>query len=168
MNNEMPEFASSTYNSTSLPLDGAVMVGRDDMGGAAGVANFTGVAARRVHMLAPTIAGSQAHAQLQQQLQPQQEFHNMAIIPHRLVQVFIADTNEHVPLDDCLLYRGEQQMTDLTDQELFYELPIKDLLDAHNAKRITMVDKSVKERVQHLKPARIRDLKMVVVNIAQF
>lgn len=86
----------------------------------------------------------------------------------RLVQVFIADPNENIPLDDVLLYRGEQKLTDATDQELFYEIDIKSILDAHNAKRIKLIDKKVKERTEHLEPAKIRDLKMVVVTIAQF
>lgn len=86
----------------------------------------------------------------------------------RLVQVFIADPDERVPLKDSLLYFGDQQLTDLTDQELFFEVDIKKLLNAHNDKRIKIVDKSVKDRSEYLEPAKIRDLKMVVTTIAQF
>ena len=86
----------------------------------------------------------------------------------RLVQVFIADTNEHVPVADALLHKGEPKFTDSTDQELFYELDIKGMLDAHNAKRTKMVNKSVKDRTEHLEPARVRDLKMIVTEIAKF
>jgi hypothetical protein len=86
----------------------------------------------------------------------------------RIVKVFIADTDENVPLDESILYEGEQRLTDLTDQELFFEINIKDILDGHNAHRTTLVNKKVKERVEHLEPAKIRDLKMVVVNVAQF
>lgn len=86
----------------------------------------------------------------------------------RLVQVFIADPNENVPLESSLLYSGEQKLTDATDQELFFEIDIKGILDKHNEKRVKMVDKKVKERVEHLEPAKIRDLKMVVVNVAGF
>lgn len=86
----------------------------------------------------------------------------------RLVQVFIADPDENVPLTDCLLYSGDQKLTDLTDQELFFEVDIKSILDTHNAKRTGFVNKAVKERVEHLEPARIRDLKMTVVTIASF
>lgn len=86
----------------------------------------------------------------------------------RYVQVFICDPNENVPLEECLLYRGEPKLTDLTDQELFFEIDIKSALLKHNDKRVGYVDKSVKERTDHLEPARIRDLKMTVVTIASF
>ena len=86
----------------------------------------------------------------------------------RLVQVIIVDPNENVPLEQCVIYRGEQMLTDLTDQELFFELDIKDLLAKHNEKRVKLTDKKIKERVEHLEPAKVRDLKMVVVNIAEF
>jgi hypothetical protein len=46
----------------------------------------------------------------------------------RVVQVFIADPNENISLDDCLLFKGIEKVTDATDQELFFELDIKDLL----------------------------------------
>lgn len=92
----------------------------------------------------------------------------MATSNRRLIQVFICDPDENVPLKDSLLYSGEQQLTDLTDQELFFEIPIKDLLATHNEKRITFIDKKVKERTQHLEPARVRDLRMVVTTVAQF
>ena len=40
----------------------------------------------------------------------------------RLVKVIIIDPNENVPLEDAVLYMGEEVLTDLTDQELFFEL----------------------------------------------
>jgi hypothetical protein len=86
----------------------------------------------------------------------------------RLVQVFIADPDKRVPLEQSMIYSGEQRLTDLTDQELFFEVDIKNLLDAHNAKRVKIIDKSVKDRSEYLEPAKIRDLKMVVTTIAQF
>lgn len=63
---------------------------------------------------------------------------------------------------------GEQKLTDLTDQELFFELDIKSIMDKHNEKRVKFINKSVKERVERLDPVRIRDLKMTVVTIASF
>jgi hypothetical protein len=90
------------------------------------------------------------------------------IMSRRLVQVFIADPDTNVPLAECLLYRGEQKVTDATDQELFFEIDIKTMLDQYNTKRTTWVDKKVKERTEHLEPARIRDLRMTVVEIAKF
>lgn len=86
----------------------------------------------------------------------------------RLVKVIVMDPNENVPLDKCILYSGEEKLTDLTDQELFFELDVKALLDKHNAMRVELIDKKVKERVEKLEPVKIRELKMVVVNIAQF
>lgn len=86
----------------------------------------------------------------------------------RIVQVFIVDPNENVSLEDCLLYKGEAKMTDLENNELFFELDIKDILAKHNEKRIKMVNKLIKDRVEYLEPAKIRDLKMNVVDIATF
>lgn len=84
----------------------------------------------------------------------------------RLVQVIIADPNENVSLEDCILFKGEEKVTDATDQELFFELDIKDLLEKHNEKRVKIIDKKVKERTEYLEPAKVRDLKMVVVTVA--
>lgn len=86
----------------------------------------------------------------------------------RLVQIFIADPNENVPVDQCLLYTGEQKLTDATDQELFFEIDIKSILEKHNAARVKIVDKKVKERTEYLEAVKIRDLKMVVVTVAGF
>ena len=102
-----------------------------------------------------------------QQAHQQKEMKPMSA-KRRLVQVIIVDPNENVPLEQCVIYRGEQMLTDLTDQELFFELDIKDLLAKHNEKRVKLTDKKIKERVEHLEPAKVRDLKMVVVNIAEF
>jgi len=86
----------------------------------------------------------------------------------RLVKVIIIDTDENVPLDKCVLYSGAEKLTDATDQELFFEIDIKNILDKHNEYRVTLKDKSVKERVENLEPVKIRDLRMVVVNVATF
>jgi len=86
----------------------------------------------------------------------------------RLVQVFIADPDENVPLEQSMLYSGTQKLTDATDQELFFEIDMKTILEIHNEKRIKLVNKKVKERTEYLEPAKIRDLKMVVVNVATF
>lgn len=89
----------------------------------------------------------------------------------RIVKVFIADSNENLPLDKRVLFSGDEQLTDLTDQELFFEVPIADLLAKHNAMRAATVDKKQAEKFGRdvmLEPARIRDLKMVVVTVAQF
>jgi len=89
-------------------------------------------------------------------------------VARRVVQVYIVDPNENVPVDKCLLYKGEPQLTDLTDQELFFDIDMKGILTKHNEYRVTVVDKTVKDRTQHLEAARIRDLKMVVALLAAF
>ncbi len=96
---------------------------------------------------------------------------DMAAASARIVKVFIADPNENLPLEKRVIFSGPEKLTDLTDQELFYEVSIGDLLIAHNEVRKATVDKSQAEKFGrdiHLEPARIRDLKMVVVTIAQF
>jgi hypothetical protein len=84
----------------------------------------------------------------------------------RVVQIFIADPNENIPLEDCMLHESERKLTDATDQELFFELDIKGILERHNAKRTKVIDKKVKDRTEYLEPAKVRDLKMVVVTVA--
>ena len=86
----------------------------------------------------------------------------------RFVRVIIVDPNENLSLEDRLVYKGEEKFTDLNDQELFFELEIKALLASHNERRVKTVDKTVKERTEYLEAVKIRDLKMVVVNIATF
>lgn len=90
---------------------------------------------------------------------------------HRLVRVFIADIDENLPLDKALLHRGDEQLTDLTDQELFFEIDIKPLLATHNQYRTTVLDKKASIKMGKdifLEPVKIRDLKMTIVNIAEF
>jgi hypothetical protein len=82
----------------------------------------------------------------------------------RIVRVYVVDPNPNVPIEDSLLYKMDEQFTDKTDRELYFDIPIKDLLKKHNAKRERITDKDGK----FLKAAKIRDLKMVVVKIAEF
>lgn len=103
------------------------------------------------------------------QLQQQQE--KAQVSNARIVKVFIADPNDNLPLEKRILYKGEEMLTDLTDQELFYEVPISELLSKHNEYRKTVVDKKQAEKFGRdifLEPARIRDLRMVVVDVAKF
>ncbi len=89
----------------------------------------------------------------------------------RYIKVFIADINDNLPLASRVLYAGEEKLTDLTDQELFFEVPIAEMLAKHNEVRKVTVDKKQAEKFGRdifLEPARIRDLKMVVVTVAQF
>lgn len=86
----------------------------------------------------------------------------------RLVRVYVVDPNENVPLDQALIYSGEEMLTDATDQELFFEIDLRDIVADHNKKRVKIVDKKIKERTQYLEPIKIRDLRMTVVNYAAF
>lgn len=89
----------------------------------------------------------------------------------RVVQVFIMDPDVRVPLDKSLLHHSEPKLTDLTDQELFYEIEIKKILDTHNEARIWILDKRASERAGkdiNLEPIRIRDLVMTIVDVAKF
>lgn len=89
----------------------------------------------------------------------------------RIVKVYIADPTEDLPLESRVLHSGDEQLTDLTDQELFFEIPIADLLKKHNDKRKLTIDKKATAKLGrevYLEPVRIRDLKMVVVTVAAF
>lgn len=91
----------------------------------------------------------------------------------RIVRVFIADPDPKVTVEKSLLYTGEEKLTDLTDQELFFEIEnVKALLDSHNNEvRIKTEDKLASDKAGRqifLEPIKIRDLKMTVVTIAAF
>lgn len=96
----------------------------------------------------------------------------MANTSRRIVQVFIADPNPNVPLEKSIIYQDEKpRLTDLSDQELYFEIPIKGLLDQHNQKRVNWLDKEATKRSgkdAFLEPAKIRDLNMTVVTVVQF
>lgn len=92
----------------------------------------------------------------------------MAEPSRRIVKVFIVDPNAQVPISDCMIYSSEEKLTDLTDQELFFELDMKGLLEQHNAKRVKIVNKTVKDRTEYLEPIKIRELKMLVTTVASF
>ncbi len=156
---ELPAISTSSYASNSQNVQ-ALM------------AQAIGLNQGRAQNLQPSqlqnLLDVQAQAYRNQQPAPQPKEKAIVSNQRRLIQVFVADSDDNVPLTQCLLYSGEQKLTDLTDQELFFEIDIKTILDKHNAERIKLVNKAVKERVEYLEPARIRDLKMTVVTIASF
>jgi hypothetical protein len=119
-------------------------------------------------LFANAAAGNQFGAGPAQALanQLQQPKGKQPMSTRRIVQVFVADPNDNIAIDDCLLFKGEEKLTDATDQELFFELDIKNMLEIHNAKRVKIIDKKVKDRTEYLEPAKVRDLKMVVVTVA--
>lgn len=159
MNQNVPAISSSNYATTAY--DGAQMANGLAFQASAPKPLANGLAGQNAALgkivgIAPTVANNQ----FQQKGNP--------MSARRLVQVVIVDPNENISLDDCLLFKGEEKLTDATDQELFFELDIKDILEKHNAMRSKVIDKKVKDRTEYLESAKIRDLKMVVVNIAQF
>jgi len=89
----------------------------------------------------------------------------------RLVRVIIVDPDEAVNVEDATLHDSGEIMTDLTDQELFFEIEINSLLTAHNTKREATLDKKRSDQFgkeMMLEPVRISDLAMSVVTIASF
>lgn len=147
MNQNMPTMASSAHTHSTYAA-GALM--NNALGGL-NQANAGGMGALMQQALntSPTIALQKGHQ-----------------MSRRLVKVIIADPNENIPLDQCILFSGDEKLTDATDQELFFELEIKTMLEKHNEKRVMMIDKKVKDRIELLEPAKVRDLKMVVVTVA--
>lgn len=95
----------------------------------------------------------------------------MSTPSRRIVKVYIADPHPDVPMDAALIYEGEEKFTDATDQELFFEIGLKDKLEQHNKERVKWQDKEASKRAGKdifLEPVKIRELRMVVVTVAQF
>lgn len=89
----------------------------------------------------------------------------------RIVKVFIVDNDANVSLEKSILHSGEEKLTDATDQELFYEIGVAELLKSHNAYRVATLNKKATERAGKdvfLEPIKIRDLIMNVVTVAAF
>jgi hypothetical protein len=100
---------------------------------------------------------------------PQPETETQAMTTERrLVRVLVVDPDELVPNADALLFDSKEMFTDKTDQELFFGIGIDKFLEQHNGKRTKIVNKTIKDRTEHLEPARIRDLKMLVLTLAKF
>jgi hypothetical protein len=154
---DLPQFTSSAYGRASS------YVGNDVFN-----VNQIGTAIQDMVPRTPANLAGYGRPQHQQELIQQTKQESvMSTQKRRFVQVIVADPNENIPLENCLLYKGDPKLTDSTDQELYFELDIKQLLDTHNKIRTTFKDKKVKERVELLEPAKVRDLKMVVVTIAE-
>lgn len=95
----------------------------------------------------------------------------MAKVSFRVVRVFVVDPDTKVPLEERVLHKTEEITTDLSDQDLFFEIdpPVKQLLDRHNKEvREKIVNKDVKDRTEYLEPIKISNLSMVVVTLASF
>lgn len=168
MSGDIPSISASTYASQAYGLDslGAQGFAALASGGTGGL--FGGAQSSGGAPIGQLIGRRHATIHPDRVEYRTEETGIMANPKRRLVQVLIMDPNENVPLESCLLYRGDQKLTDATDAELYFEIDIKDILAKHNQNRVKLVDKKVKERVEYLEPAKIRDLKMVVVTVAEF
>ena len=120
----------------------------------------------------PRCMGGQALNQLMQNVTaPTQSKQETLVSAARIIKVYIADPNDNLPLEKRVLYKGDEKLTDLTDQELFFEVPIAELLAKHNEERVKTTDKAQSAKFGRdifLEPAKIRDLKMVVTTVATF
>lgn len=90
---------------------------------------------------------------------------------NRIVKVFIVDPSDAIPTEKRVLYQGSEKFTDATDQELFFEVPINELLTRHNEYRKTVTDRKASEKFGRdifLEPVRISALAMAVVDVASF
>src|SRR6478609_5351509 len=139
---DTPEITSSAY---------ANAVG----GGVAGPNPFAGLihgANRAEHLVEArrVAADAAAKAAFNQPFNPPQHEKGKPMSQRRLVKVIIADPDLNVPLEQCVLYSGEEKMTDATDQELFFEIDIKSALEKHNERRTKIIDRKVKERTEYL------------------
>jgi hypothetical protein len=165
MTNELPAISNCTYTSNSS-FCGNLYAGDPVFG------TTTGPAFTYTQSPLAEEAFKQAWQQTQDLELIRNNMPNETAAKRRIVQVFIADPNENVPLDHSLLYQDDKpHLTDLTDQELFFDLDIKSILEKHNEYRVTVVDKDASEGKNKdimLEPAKVRDLRMTVVNVATF
>ena len=104
-----------------------------------------------LHVMAQTLSVGNSYSQsMKEDVMAQKQ-------GRRIVQVLIVDPDPNVPLEMAILHHGKQMVTDSTDEELFFELDIQDLLKQHNARR----------EEAKLPPVRIRDLKRHVMTVLQ-
>jgi hypothetical protein len=87
----------------------------------------------------------------------------------RLVEIYVVDPDEKMPVEKSIVYEGPRKLTDSEDRDLFFELNMTELVLKHNKVREeTMVDDKFTGRKVPLKPIKVSDLRMTVVNIASF
>lgn len=156
---EMPSITKTAYTASSNTGE---LAGWLDVAGAAA---FNQAQARR-----PTLTTTETtFASLAEKHTPKTT--ERVAMQNRIVKVFIVDKDQNLPLEKRLLYSGPEKFTDLTDQELFFEVPIAELLKAHNEKRAEVRDRKASEKFGRdvwLEPVRISQLAMAVVDVATF
>jgi hypothetical protein len=77
---------------------------------------------------------------------------------HRIVQIYIIDPDENIRVDHRLVYKGEEEFTDATDEELLFGLDMNEILGGHNAYR----------EAHDLEPIRLRDLVLRIRKLVTF
>lgn len=164
--NEMPHISTAAYSSTGLTIGDIQSRQKEAKRGDLLLRNL--VQDARPLVIKPDIGAEEVGVNwlANEQQEKQNVSSNL-----RIVKVIIADPNENIPLNNRIIYNGEETVTDLTDQELYFEVDMKGLLERHNAVRTMVVDKkasAAKQANVMLEPVRVRDLKMVVVEIAKF
>lgn len=95
------------------------------------------------------------------------DFYNEGYCTRRIVEIFISDPDQSVPLEDVVLYHAERFTTELSDSELFMKIDITALVDEHNKKRVLWPDKRFRESVVMLEEIKPRALKFTVINVVQ-
>lgn len=90
-----------------------------------------------------------------------------AFLPLRKVQQFLVDPDINIPLEKRILHEGPVFWTDENDHELSYRVPVQKLLEEHNILRAKTKDKAFRDKEIMLEPAKIRDLRLTTVTLAQ-
>ena len=160
--NEIPQLMSTSYAASN-----AAFIGGAAGAGAAGMAwePFGSSEKQRALERAAAIMGINNLAKVIPAAAQQE---TVVSDKRRLVRVVVVDPHDDVPVEIALLYDSKEVFTDKTDQELYFDVPIAQILKDHNEKRAKIVNKAVKDRTEYLEPARIRDLKMLVISLATF
>lgn len=91
----------------------------------------------------------------------------------RIVRIFLVDPDKRIEdLDKRVLYQSDEITTDATDQDLFFDIDVKAILDKHNKYRekvtYEVTNKGDTTEKTGLKPVRVSQLTMSVITIAEF
>ena len=89
----------------------------------------------------------------------------------RIVNIYIVDPDKAVPMDKALLYSRENLLTEDEDQDLLFNLDVKDIVTKHNSVRVTILDEEKTDKRGsnvYLQEVRPSELTMKIVTLAQF
>jgi hypothetical protein len=80
---------------------------------------------------------------------------------HRIMEFYLIDLNESIPIEKSIIYHGERRVTDKTDEEIWIEIGVDEILKKYNEYRVTVVNKHLSEnsgRDVYLEPIEFRDV----------